>query len=90
MTVFTTVLLVMGMGAIGAPLLLSLVAPLFGAVIGRTLPEHSWDLAMNAFCQAFAALTTYLIGVLVLGLPWYAALPAGLAVGVTSYARRTE
>jgi hypothetical protein len=88
MTAVTTVLLILGMGVLGVPVILGLLSPIAGAVVVRTFPEQSWDTAMALFAQAFAALATYLIGALALGLPWYAALIAALLVGITSYARR--
>ena len=88
MTVLNTVLLVIGMGVIGVPLILGLLSPIAGAIVARTVSEPNWDAAMLFFAQIGGAAATYLIGVLVLGLPWYAALIAALLVGVTSYVRR--
>jgi hypothetical protein len=87
-TVLKTVLLVVGMGVLGVPLILGLLSPAAGAIVARTVPEPSWDAAMTFFTQAAAGLCTYLIGAFGLGLPWYAALIAALLVGGTSYARR--
>ena len=90
MTVVTTVVLIAGMGVIGVPLVLGLLSPLAGAVVMRALPEGAWDGAMLLFTQVGAALVTYLIGTLALGLLWYAALVAALVVGITSYPRRVD
>jgi hypothetical protein len=88
MTVVLTIVLIIGMGLLGVPIILGLLSPLAGAVVTRALPESAWDGAMFAFAQSFAALATFLIGWLVLELPWYAALIAALVIGLTTYARR--
>ena len=88
MSVFNTVVLIIGMALLGVPILLGLLSPLAGAVVTRTLPETAWDDAMLLFAQGFAALATFLIGKLAMGLPWYAALIAAFIVGITTYAKR--
>ena len=87
-TVLETVFVILGMALLGVPVILGLLSPVAGFVVSRTLPEPSWDAAMMAFTQLGAAVATYLVGALLVGLPWYAALIAALLVGITSYSRR--
>lgn len=87
MTLIKVVLLAIGMGAVGVPVVLGVFVPVVGAVVTRVLPERAWNGVMLVFTQVFAALVTFAIGT-VIGLPWYAALIAALVVGITSYASR--
>ena len=88
MTILLTVVLIFGMGVLGVPVIFGVLSPLASAVVARTLPETSWDGAMQGFVMVGAALMTFLIGVFALGLPWVAGLIAAVMVGITSYARR--
>ena len=88
MTVLETVLLIVGMAVIGVPVVLGLLTPIVSAIVVRALPESAWDGTMLLFTQVAAAAATYLIGTLLLDLPWAAALVAALLVGITSYTRR--
>jgi hypothetical protein len=56
-------------------------------VIGRMRDEALAFTLVSLLSMAAAAVTVFLVGVLAVGLPWYAALIAGLLIGITSYAR---
>jgi hypothetical protein len=56
-------------------------------VIGRMRDEELAFTVVSVLSMAVAAVTVFLVGVLAIGLPWYAGLIAGLLIGMTSYAR---
>jgi hypothetical protein len=58
-------------------------------LIGRFGDDSAGDATALVFLlmQVVGAAAVFLFGLLVIGLPWYAAAIAGLGVGLTSYAR---
>ena len=88
MTALYAVLVALGMALVGARVVLALLIFVAGAIFVRTLPEENWDGSMLLFTQMTAAIATFLVGYILVELPWYAAVPAALFVGVTTYAKR--
>ncbi len=56
-------------------------------VIGRIQDEEAAFNLVSTIAMIVAAAVVFLVGLLAIGLPWYAAAIAGVLVGVTSYAR---
>jgi hypothetical protein len=86
-TVLWTILYALGMAAIGARLILFIPLGIFGAIIERTAKTEEGEfLAVSLFVWVGSFAVTLALGIII-GLPWYAALIAGVLVGITSFAK---
>lgn len=88
--IYKTVLLTLGMALLGYRIFPGMFIDLVGRYVMTNLHPSAWIPTMMAFAQGGAALATFLLGVLVLGLPWYAALIAAMFVGVTTHTRPAD
>jgi hypothetical protein len=85
-TIAYSVALVIGAG-LTAGLWLNLVMWIPMLLLGLMSDEESAFAIVSTLSMLVAAAVVLLFGLLVIGLPWYAAAVAGLVVGMTSYAR---
>jgi hypothetical protein len=77
-------------GGVTAGLWLNLIMWIPMLVVGWTIPDEAEAFfIVSIFTMLVAALTVFVVGFVAVGLPWYAAGIAGLAIGLTSYARPT-
>ncbi len=84
-TALKIIVLIFGMGIIGNRIISILVAPA-GIVVNRLSYDNQFA-AVTALYQACAFIATTLVGLLLFGLPWYAAVPSALFVALTTFAR---
>lgn len=86
-TVLWTILYALVMAAIGARLILFIPLWIFGAIAERAAKTEEGEfLAVQFFVQVGSFAVTFALGI-ILGLPWYAALVAGILVGISSFAK---
>jgi hypothetical protein len=82
----STIVLIVVAG-ITAGLWLNLLMWIPSLLLGMMRDEETAYVIVSALTMLIAAGTVFLVGDLAIGLPWYAAVIAGLVVGMTSYAR---
>ena len=70
-----------------AGLWLNLVMWIPMVILGHMQDEELAFTIVSLASMVAAAIVVFLVGALVIGLPWYAAAIAGLLIGLTSYAR---
>jgi hypothetical protein len=73
--------------ALTAGLWLNLILWIPMLILGRMKDQETAFGIVQFTAMVVAALTVFLVGLLAIGLPWYAAAIAGVLVGMTSYAR---
>ena len=73
---------------ITAGLWLNLIMWIPMLIVGWTIHDDAEGFfIVSIFTMLVAALTVFVVGFVVIGVPWYAAGIAGLLIGLTSYAR---
>ncbi|MDP9344401.1 MAG: hypothetical protein M3P44_01515 [Actinomycetota bacterium] len=85
-TVAATIVLIIVAG-ITAGFWLNLVMWIPMLIVGAFMDEYSGLPVVTLLSMIVAMAVVFVVGLLALGLPWYAAGIAGVVVGLTSYAR---
>jgi hypothetical protein len=84
--VMTVVLIVVA--GLTVPLWLWLVTLIPGSIVKAITPSYyAAMIIMQPVVMLLAAATVFSVGFLALSLPWYAALIAGVVIGLTTYAQ---